>query len=159
MTDTSTASEEIAKLRTERDQARTEVAELEARLDQAEMRARRAYAASEAAEAALAYEKERRMSLAPTVEAEEESSSLRHQVAELVDRLALADEAARKAQADLAAARAGVESKEPGDEVASGTQMPDEPSSEGAAGRSLRARLAGATSSRKGPSSDTDQWR
>jgi chromosome segregation ATPase len=138
---------------------RETIADLEVRLDQAEMRARRAYAASEAAEAALTYEKERRMSLAPTVEAEEESHSLRQKVAELLDRVAVAEEATRKAHADLAAVRAGVEPKEPGEEIASGTEADEEPANEDAAGRSLRARLAGAASSRKGTSSDTDQWR
>ena len=118
------------------------VADLELRLEQAEMRARRAYAASEAAEAALAYEKERRMSLAPTVEAETEAKELRDRISDLLDRVNVAVDARRKAEADLAAFRAGVE-----------------PRDADATGGSPRARLAGAASSPKGSSGDADQWR
>jgi hypothetical protein len=99
------------------------------------------------------------MSMAPTVEAEDESNSLRHKVAELLDRVAVAEEAARKAQADLAAVRAGIEPKEAGEEIAASTEPTDEAASDEASGRSLRARLAGAASSRKASSSDTEQWR
>jgi chromosome segregation ATPase len=139
-------------------EGRGEIADLELRLEQAEMRARRAYSASEAAEAALAYEKERRMSLAPTVEAETEANELRNRVAELLDRVNVAVDARRKAEADLAAFRAGVEPREADEEIETSTAG-HRTSDEDATSSSLRARLAGAASSRKGSSGDADGWR
>ena len=97
------------------------------------------------------------MSLAPTVEAEAESDELRNRVAELLERVNVAVDARRKAEADLAAFRAGVEPRETEEEIE--TDAAGHPTDEDATGGSLRARLAGAASSRKGSSGDAEQWR
>ena len=134
------------------------VADLELRLEQAEMRARRAYSAAEAAEAALAYEKERRTGMAPAGEAETEANALRQRMAELLDRVAVAEEGARKAQAELADVRASVQPRDPGDQSASGTSSEGPSADDDETTPSLRTRLAGAASSRKGSGTNTDRW-
>ena len=85
------------------------MAELESRLEQTEMRARRAYAAAEAAEAALRFAKDRGEVIASDPQMEHEVGRLRAQVGELMKKLAEAEDGKARALADVAALRAGVE--------------------------------------------------
>ena len=87
-----------------------ELQQLRARLEQTEMRARRAYAAAEASEAALKYAKESGgLFVAPPEAASDEMPALRDQVSQLLSKLRTEEDLRRKAEADLMAARAGVD--------------------------------------------------
>ncbi len=142
------------------------IAELEDRLEQTEVRARRAYAAAESAEAALRFAKERGEVIVTDPAMEQEVARLRAQVAELMQKLGETEQAERRAQADATALRAGV------DPDALRDPLGDEPPSPeaDAPGASklepiqdpggLRDRLASAALSKKGRrSSDADDWR
>ncbi len=85
------------------------VAELEESLEQTEVRARRAYAAAESAEAALRFAKERGEVIVTDPAMEQEVTRLRAQVAELMKKLGDAEQGQRRAQADATALRAGVD--------------------------------------------------
>lgn len=76
------------------------VAELEERLVQTEARARRAYGAAEAAEAALRFAKGRGEVVTSDPQLESEVERLRNQIPELMKRVEEAEEARRRAEAD-----------------------------------------------------------
>src|SRR4029079_10110154 len=92
------------------DEVQAELQHLRARLEQTEMRARRAYAAAEASEAALKYAKESGgLFVAPPEAASDEMPALRDQVSQLLSKLRTEEDLRRKAEADLLAAKAGVD--------------------------------------------------
>ncbi|MGH2539527.1 MAG: hypothetical protein ACRDGK_03305 [Actinomycetota bacterium] len=153
-----------------------ELAELGQRLEQSESRARRAYAAAEAAEAALAIEKERFERFDGRVDPSGELSDLRSRVAQLLQRVTKAEDGRRKAETDLAAIRAGIAPKAPGEVLDSELGLDDEPDDDDLAREAssdetgsasdadqaggLRARLAGAAASPKSDRTyDADEWR
>jgi chromosome segregation ATPase len=81
------------------------VAELEDRLEATEARARRAYGAAEAAEAALRFAKESGEIVSSDPQLESEVERLRNQIPELMKRVEQAEEARKRAEADAAALR------------------------------------------------------
>jgi chromosome segregation ATPase len=81
------------------------VAELEDRLEATEARARRAYGAAEAAEAALRFAKESGEIVSSDPQLESEIERLRNQIPELMKRVEQAEEARKRAEAEAATLR------------------------------------------------------
>ena len=143
-----------------------EIEDLRQRLEQSEARARRAYAAAEAAEAGLGYERERFARVDSQGDQSGELSELRSRVGELLQRVTKAEDGKRKAEADLAAMRAGLDPVEQDEATLQDgpTRDSDDPHSGGSAtgseeGGGLRARLAGTAIGRKGRNPDAQEWR
>ena len=86
---------------------RSQLRDLESQLLQSEARARSAYAATEAAEAALRMAKEE--GFIPSMHSEQEFRDLRTRLEDVTGRADQAERALAKAEADLAAHRAGVD--------------------------------------------------
>jgi phage shock protein A len=103
------------------------VAELEERLEQTEARARRAYGAAEAAEAALRFAKESGEVVTSDPQLESEVDRLRNQIPELMKRVEKAEEARKRAEAEVATLRGGgAEDGRPDSETPNGTVSPDD---------------------------------
>ena len=99
------------------------VAELEERLEQTEVRARRAYTAAEAAEAALRFAKESGEVVSSDPGLESEVQRLRNQIPELMKRVEQAEEARRRAEA--AAGISGTDAGSSNGEASNGSGADD----------------------------------
>jgi hypothetical protein len=130
-----------------------EILQLETRLEQTELRARRAYAEAENAQAELRFARERGDAPQTSVD----NGRLRHELATALERAQAAEEKTAALRAELILAKSGVDTSleaEDGLEAENNFVAPEED------GVSLRTRLTRAVESKRSTGDDdTNQWR